>query len=140
MGFYSELVRLTLFVGFPGVGAATVMPLLSIWVAPVFTLPLLPKSMFWASLILSVLVAASATTPMLPSVRVPVAPPFTFRVEPSLRSTLVPLSPAKVRGLMTSAFRYALKTNRNLGRSNKKSKKVIEEVEEQVPTDESNQN
>nr|WP_314288646.1 alpha/beta hydrolase-fold protein [uncultured Capnocytophaga sp.] len=38
----------------------------------------------------------------------------------------------------------ALKTNRNLGRSNKKSKKVIEEVaepvEEQVPTDESNQN
>ena len=45
------------------------------------------------------LLALSATTPMLLSVSVPVAPPFMLSVVPSLRSTVVPLSPSNLSGL-----------------------------------------
>ena len=78
---------------------AMVRPLLFTVVLPVFRLPALPKSTFCASFTRNVLLALSATTPMLLSVSVPVAPPFTLSVVPSLRSTVVPLSPSNLSGL-----------------------------------------
>ena len=79
-----------------------VKPSLFTFVLPMAMLPLLPKSMASASFTVSV--SVPATTPMLPSVRVPVLPPFTLTVSPNLRLTGVPLSPAKVSGLLAWSF------------------------------------
>ena len=83
-----------------------VMPLLSSLVLPVFTLPLAPKSMSRASFAVSVPLP-SDTTPILLSVSLlgSVAPPLIVSISPSLRVEAVPLSPAKVMGFTTSAFR-----------------------------------
>ena len=76
--FRPVLVRLT------GVLPVDVMvtPALSTLVSPVVTLPLVPRSMFSASLTVNVSVP-SATTPMLLSVKAPVAPPLTLILSPN---------------------------------------------------------
>ena len=71
-------------------------------VSPVRRLPAAPKLTFCASFRRKVLLLLSATTPiLLLSVSVPVAPPLTLSVLPSLRSTVVPLSPSNLSGLAT---------------------------------------
>ena len=85
-----------------------VSPLSSILVSPVLTLPLVPKSIFSASFTFRVFVVLSASTPIFPLVRFPVAPPFIFRVSPSFLSILLPLSPVNVIGLLTAAFRLLI--------------------------------
>ena len=76
-----------------------VSPLVFTSVLPIVTLPVAPRLISFASFTVSVSVP-SATTPMFPSVSVPAAPPTMLTVSPSLRSTSVPLSPAKVSGLL----------------------------------------
>ena len=73
---------------------------------PMVTLPAFVRLMLSASLTFRAV--PSASTPMFPSVRVPVAPPVTFRVSPNLMALLVPVSPAKVRPVVSTLFRVAL--------------------------------
>ena len=75
--FKPALVRLTGLVPF-----AMVMPSLLMVVLPVVTLPLVPRLIFSASLTVNV-PAPSATTPMLLSVKAPVAPPLTLILSPN---------------------------------------------------------
>ena len=81
---------------------AMVKPSLFTTVLPVVRLPEAPKLIASASL--TVRVSVPATTPMLPSVRVPVLPPTTLTVSPSLRSNALPLSPTKVSGVLAWSF------------------------------------
>ena len=76
----------------------TFTPSLFITVSPAFTLS---TFMSFANLI-SNLSLPSATTPMLPSESLvaSVSPPTTLTVSPNLRVTLVPVSPAKVNGIL----------------------------------------
>ena len=75
-------------------------------VTDLFTWMLSTSSISFASLIFRAL--PSASTPMLLSLRAPVAPPVTFRVSPNLMALLVPVSPANVRPAFSALFRVAL--------------------------------
>ena len=86
------------FAPLPITACGVVIPVLLITVAPVVTLPVVPKLIASASLISSWLLPF-ATTPILLLVSVPVAPPLTFRSSPNLRVAFVPLSPTKPSGL-----------------------------------------
>ena len=79
-----------------------VKPSLFTTVLPVVRLPEVPKLMASASF--TVRVSVPATTPMLLSVSLPVLPPLTLTVSPNLRSNALPLSPAKVSGLLAWSF------------------------------------
>ena len=87
--FKPVLVKVT---GCPAVPLLMVTPVLFTLVLPVVRLPSVPRLMSLASCTLRVSLP-SATTPMLPLVNVPVAPPLTFTWVPRSRCTTVPLSP-----------------------------------------------
>ena len=76
----------------------TVKPSLLIVVSPAFTL----STLISLANLISNLSVPSATTPMLPSERLvaSVTPPTNLTVSPNLRVTLVPVSPAKVNGML----------------------------------------
>ncbi|MEE3700421.1 hypothetical protein [Mannheimia haemolytica] len=95
-----DLVRLT---GLSATPLAMVIPVLLTTVSPVVNEPLAPKLTFSANFMVKVLLP-SATTPILFSVNMPVDPPLILTVEPRWRSKLVPVSPAKVNGLITAVF------------------------------------
>ncbi len=95
------LVMLTVLLVSAGFEITT--PLVSNLVLPVVTLPVVPKSIFSASFTVKVSLPL-ATTPILLSVNAPFAPPLTLTVEPSLRVTLLPESPAKVSGWLTAVL------------------------------------
>ena len=102
--FRPSLVKLTFLLGSVELVIAT--PSLSSLVLPVCRLPSLPRLIFLASFAVSVPLP-SDSTPMLLSISllVSVTPPLIVRVSPNLRVEFAPLSPAKVMGLITSAFK-----------------------------------
>ena len=101
---FAVLVKVVVFAPVPITACGVVIPVLLITVAPVVTLPAVPKLIASASLISSWLLPF-ATTPILLLVSVPVAPPLTFRSSPNLRVAFVPLSPTKPSDFVTSVFK-----------------------------------
>ena len=82
-----------------------VTPALLITVAPVVTLPSVPKSIFLAKRRVNES-DPFEITPILLLVESEVAPPLIFKSCPSLRVALVSESPTKPSGLTTSSFKF----------------------------------
>ena len=97
----------TVVLGLRPLTSPTVRPSLFISVSPVVTLPSSPRLMFCASWIDRVS-SPSATTPMLPSVSAPAAPPSILSVSFSESSTSSPESPEKVRPSFSVAISPSL--------------------------------
>ena len=97
----------------PAVVRLTVLPLAGVMVTPLPLVTVVPVASLVVTLVRPVRFLAScrlrlsvplATTPMLPVPDRSVAPPLMVRVLPSLRVTLLPLSPAKVSGWVTAVL------------------------------------
>ena len=82
-------------IGLVGSLVVIVTPLLFTLVAPVVTLPVVPKLISFASFTVKASLAVF-TTPILLSVKSVVLPPCSFKVSFKLRSTVPPLSPTKL--------------------------------------------